>query len=178
VRAPDDGWGAARTIGELAGAAALLVAFGANERRARNPLVPLTTFKISGLAAAEAVQVLAMAGFYSVFFFVTLYMQDVLGFSAIYSGSAYVPVTVMVAISAGAMSGLISRIGTRPVIVPGALIAAGGVYWVSRLPVHGTSPTLFPGLVVMALGLGGVSVGVQTAAQAGVPSSLAGLAGA
>ena len=179
VRAPGDGWGAARTIGELAGAAALLLAFGVNERRARNPLVPSAIFKVPGLAAADAVQVLAMAGFYSVFFFVTLYMQDVLGFSAIRSGSAYVPVALMVAISAGAGSGLITRIGTRPVIVAGALIAAGGVYWVSRLPAHGFYFTdLFPGLVMMALGLGGVFVGVQTASQAGVPSSLAGLAGA
>src|SRR6516162_4645873 len=83
VRAPDDGWGAARTIGELAVAAALLTGFVLNELRHRNPLVPLSIFRIKGLAAADATQVIAMAGFYSAFFFITLYMQDVLGFSPV-----------------------------------------------------------------------------------------------
>jgi EmrB/QacA subfamily drug resistance transporter len=179
VRAPDDGWAAARTIGELAGAAALLIAFAVNERRQRSPLVPLSIFRIRGLAAADATQVIAMAGFYSVFFFLTLYMQNVLGFSPARAGAAYIPVAVLVAISAGAGSALITRLGTRPLIVAGAVISAGGVYWLSRLPAHGFYWTdLFPGLAIMALGLGGVFVGVQTAANAGVPPSLAGLASA
>ncbi len=179
VRAPADGWGTARTVGELAGAAALLLAFTVNERRQRSPLVPLSIFRIPGLAAADATQVIAMAGFYSVFFFLTLYMQNVLAFSPTRAGAAYVPVAVVVAISAGAGSALIPRTGTRPLIVAGAAVAAGGVYWLSRLPVHGFYWTgLFPGLVIMALGLGGVFVGVQTAANAGVPPSLAGLASA
>jgi EmrB/QacA subfamily drug resistance transporter len=179
VRAPDDGWGAARTIGELAGAGALLLAFGVNEARQRYPLVPPSIFRLKGLAAADAAQVIAMAGFYSVFFFITLYMQNVLGFSPLRAGSAYVPVALMVAISAGIGTALIPRTGSRPLMVAGALIAAGGVYWLSRIPVHGYYWTdLFPGLVIMALGLGGVFVGVQTAANAGVPPSLAGLASA
>jgi EmrB/QacA subfamily drug resistance transporter len=179
VRAPDDGWGAARTIGELAGAGALLIAFGVNETRQRHPLVPPSIFRIKGLAAADISQVIAMAGFYSVFFFLTLYMQNVLGFSPLRAGSAYVPVALMVAISAGIGTGLIPRIGSRPPMVAGALIAAGGVYWLSRIPVHGYYWTdLFPGLVIMGLGLGWVFVGVQTAANAGVPPSVAGLAGA
>ena len=179
VRAPDDGWGSARTIGELATAAAALIAFALNEARRRDPLVPLSIFRIKGLAAADVTMVLAIAGFYSVFFFVTLYMQDVLGFSALRSGAAYVPVAAMVAVSAGIGTGLIPRIGTRPLIVAGALIAAGGVFWLSRISVHGFYWTdLFPGLMIMALGLGGVFVGVQTAANAGVPPAIAGLAGA
>jgi EmrB/QacA subfamily drug resistance transporter len=179
VRAPDDGWGAASTVGELAAAGVLLLAFGVNETRQPHPLVPPSIFRLKGLAAANTSQVIAMAGFYSVFFFITLYMQNVLGFSPLRAGSAYVPVALMVAISAGISTGLIPRTGSRPLMVAGALIAAGGVYWLSRIPVHGYYWTdLFPGLVIMALGLGGVFVGVQTAANAGVPPSLAGLAGA
>ena len=179
VRAPDVGWGAARTIGELAAAAVLLIAFALNERRRRGPLVPLAIFRIKGLAAADATMVIAIAGFYSVFFFVTLYMQDVLGFSPMRAGAAYVPVAAMVAVSAGIGTGLIPRIGTRPLIVAGALIASGGVYWLSRITEHGFYWTdLFPGLMIMAFGLGGVFVGVQTAANAGVPPAMAGLAGA
>src|SRR5215467_2899820 len=179
VRAPSDGWGSARTIGELAGAAALLALFVVNETRIARPLVPLSIFRVPGLAAADVTQVIGIAGFYSAFFFVTLYMQDVLGFSAFRAGSAYLPVTVMVAAAAGAGSALITRLGTRPLIVTGALIASGGVFWLSQLPAHGSYWTdLFPGLMIMGFGLGGVFVGVQTAANAGVPPSLAGLAGA
>jgi MFS family permease len=179
VRAPVNGWGASGTIGVLAGAAALLALFAFNEARSKNPLVPLAIFRIRGLPAADATQAIAMAGFYSVFFFLTLYMQNVLGFSPTRAGLAYVPVAAMVAVAAGAGTVLITRTGTRPLIVGGAVIAAGGVFWLSRIPASGHYWTdLFPGLVVMAFGLGGVFVGVQTAAQAGVPPRLAGLASA
>jgi EmrB/QacA subfamily drug resistance transporter len=179
VRAPVKGWGAASTIGELAGAGTLLLAFGVNEVRHPHPLVPPSIFRVKGLAAADAAQVIAMIGFYSTFYFGTLYMQDVLGFSPVHAGSAYVPVALMVAISAGIGTGLIPRTGSRPLMVVGALISAGGVYWLSHLPVHGYYWTdLFPGLLLMGFGLGGLFVGVQTAANAGVPPSIAGLAGA
>jgi EmrB/QacA subfamily drug resistance transporter len=179
VKAPDVGWGSARTIGGLAATVILLVAFLLNEQRHRNPLMPLSIFRIPGLAAADATQVIAMAGFYSMFFFITLYMQNVLGFSTIQAGSAYIPVTLTVAVSAGIASSLFARVGTRPIIVVGALIAAGAVYWLSRIPVDGTYlHDLLPPLVIMAFGLGWVFVGVNTAANAGVPPDRAGLAAA
>ena len=179
VRAPDIGWGRARTIGELAGAGALLAAFVVNERRQRNPLVPLSIFRIKGLAAANVTQVTALAGFYSMFFFITLYMQTVLGYSQIQAGSAYIPVTFGVAIASGVSSQLFARTGTRPIIVAGALLGAGGLYWLSRIPVHGSYLTdLLPGLMIMSFGLGAVFVGVTTAGNAGVPPDKAGLAAA
>src|SRR6202043_2712837 len=113
------------------------------------------------------------------FFFITLYMQNVLGFAATKAGAAYIPVAAGVAISATVCSLLFVRTGTRPIMVGGALLAAGGVYWLSRIPVHGSYLTdLLPGLMVMALGLGAVMVGVQNAANAGVPADKAGLAAA
>jgi predicted MFS family arabinose efflux permease len=179
VKAPDLGWGKARTIGELAGALALLLAFLINERRTKNPLAPLSIFRINGLAYADATQLIAFAGFLAIFFFLTLYMQNVLGYSAIQTGAAYVPLTIAVAIAAGASSQLIPRIGTRPVIVSGALIGAGGLYWLSRIPVHGSYLTdLLPGLLVLSFGLGPMFVGVTTAANAGVPPHQSGLAAA
>ena len=87
VRAPSVGWGTTSTIVGLVGAGLLLLAFVAKERRDSNPLVPLSIFRIKGLAAADATQVIAMAGFYSMFFFLTLYMQNVLGFSQIQAGT-------------------------------------------------------------------------------------------
>ena len=179
VEAPSTGWGATRTVLELAGAALILAAFGLNELRSENPLLPFSIFRIPGLAAADATQVMAIAGFYSMFFFITLYMQNVLGFSRIAAGAAYVPTTLAVAISAGIGSQLIARTGTRPVIVAGALLGAGGIYWLSRIPVQGSYVTdLLPPLIIMALGLGATFVGVTTAAQAGVPPDRAGLAAA
>jgi MFS family permease len=179
VRAPSVGWGTTSTIAGLVGAGLLLLAFVAKERRDSNPLVPLSIFRIKGLAAADATQVIAMAGFYSMFFFLTLYMQNVLGFSQIQAGTAYLPVTAGVVISSGIASQLFARVGTRPIIVAGALISAGAVYWLSRIPVDGSYVNdLLPGLVIMSFGLGFVFVGVNTAANAGVPADKAGLAAA
>jgi len=179
VQAPTVGWGTTRTIAGLAGSGVLMLAFVTNERLHRNPLMPLSIFRIPGLAAADATMMIAIAGFYSMFFFITLYMQNVLGFSQIQAGAAYIPVTLGVAVSAGIASNLFARVGTRPIVVTGALIAAGAVFWLSRIPVGGSYVTnLLPGLMIMSFGLGFVFVGVQTAANAGVPPDQAGLAAA
>ncbi len=155
----------------------MLAAFAVTELRRRGPLFPFSIFRIPGLAAADATQMIAFAGFVSVFFFLTLYMQNVLGFSPIRSGSAYLPVTAGIIVAAGISSKLFARTGTRPVIVAGALTAAAGVWYLSRIPVHGTYPDdLLPGLLLMAIGIGAVLVAVTTAANAGVAADKAGLA--
>jgi EmrB/QacA subfamily drug resistance transporter len=179
VKAPTVGWSKARTIAELAGALVLLVAFVINERRHRNPLAPLSIFRINGLAFADVTQLVAFAGFLAMFFFLTLYMQNVLHYSPIQTGVAYLPVCFVIGGAAGAASQVLARVGTRPVIVAGALIAAGGIYWLSRIPVGGSyASDLLPGMVIMSLGVGPMFVGVTTAANAGVPADKAGLAAA
>ena len=177
IRVPEVGWGNWRSIAGLFGSAVLLIAFIFNEVRHPRPLLPLSIFRIKGLGAADATQVISMAGFYSMFFFVTLYMQNVLHFSPLRAGVSYVPVTLGVAASAGISSKLFERVGTRPIIVGGSLIAASGVYWLSQIPVNGTYLSdLLPGLMIMSIGLGAVFTGVTTAANAGVPPDKAGLA--
>jgi predicted MFS family arabinose efflux permease len=177
IKAPDVGWASGRTIGELAGALALLGAFAVNELRAANPLAPLSIFRINGLGFANVTQLIAFAGFLALFFFVTLYMQTVLGYSPIQTGAAYLPLCFAVAISAGVASQLITRTGTRPVMVVGAVIAAGGLYWLSRIPADGSFVSnLLPGMLVLSLGAGAVFVATTTAANAGVPADEAGLA--
>ena len=179
VEAPGEGWGSTRTIAGLGVAIALLAAFTFNERRHANPLLPLSIFRVKGLAAADVTQLIAFAGFLSMFFLLTLYMQNVLDYSPIQTGAAYLPLCVGVGISAGISAQLLSRLGTRPVIVAGALISSAGVYWLSRIPVDGTFlGDLLPGMMVMSFGLGAVFVGVATAANAGVPPDRAGLAAA
>jgi predicted MFS family arabinose efflux permease len=177
VEAPEIGWGATRTIGGLVVAAALLLAFAVNEQRSPDPLFPFSILRIKGLAAADATQLIAFAGFISLFFFLTLYMQNVLGYSPIEAGSAYLPVTLGIGIAAGICSMLIPRLGTRPIIVAGALVASAGMFLLSDVPVAGSYVAdLLPGLVVMSFGLGAIFVTVTAAANAGVPSDKAGLA--
>ena len=179
VKAPDNGWGSAQTIGELVGAAVLLAGLVINELRHPNPVLPLSIFKIKGLAATDAAQILGLAGLNSAFFFISLYMQEVLHFSALRAGAAYVPIAAIVMVGSIGGSGLVPRLGTRPLIIAGAGIATGGLYWVSRIPVHGYYWTdIFPPLMIAGLGLGLVFVAVQIAGNGGVPPDKAGLAGA
>jgi EmrB/QacA subfamily drug resistance transporter len=177
VRAPDVGWGAAQTILALAVAGVLLAAFALNERRSRSPLVPFSILRIKGLAAADATQLLAFAGVFAMLFFVTLYLQEILRYSPIAAGAAYLPITAGFGLSGAISSQLVARIGTRTVVVSGALLGAAGVYYLSRVPVHGSYVAdVLPGMLVMALGMGAVFVAVTTAANAGVPAGQAGLA--
>jgi EmrB/QacA subfamily drug resistance transporter len=177
VKAPEVGWGATRTIVELAVAGLTLVAFVGNELRAANPLVPLSILRVKGVAVADATQMVAVAGFLPMFFFLTLYMQTVLHYSPIQTGTAYLPLTGGFIIAASITSQLFARIGTKPVILVGAVIAAGGLYWLSRVPVDGSYVSdILPGLLVASFGLGGVFTGVTTAANAGVGEDKAGLA--
>jgi EmrB/QacA subfamily drug resistance transporter len=177
VRAPEIGWAATEITVTLAVAAALLAAFVVNERRARTPLVPFSIFRIRGLAAANLTQLLTFSGLYSMFFFLSLYMQNVLGYSPSHTGLAYLPLTAGFMISAGIATPLVPRVGTKPVIVAGALVAAGGLYFLSHVPVDGTFlGDLLPGVLIVAMGAGGVFTGVTTAATNGVPPDHAGIA--
>ena len=179
VKAPDVGWGSGRTIGELAGAGALLIAFVIVESTVRNPLIPLDVFRIPGLGAADVTDLIAIAGFVTMFFFLTLYMQTVLGFSPLQTGSAYLPLTVVVGISAGLGTQLIGRIGTRPVLAGGLLVTGIGLVVLSRIPVDGTYlGDILPGLLITAAGVGCAFVAITTAGNAGVPADRAGLAAA
>src|SRR5262252_8373018 len=177
VRAPVVGWGSLQTIFTLIGSGALLIAFAANEFRSRYPLVPFAILRVKGLVAADFTQLIAFSGFFSMFFYATLYMQEILHYSPLKAGAAYLPITAGFAVAGGTASQLISRIGTRPVVVAGCLIAGAGIYYVSRVPLHGSYVTdLLPGFLVMSLGAGSVFVSVTAAANAGVPPDKAGLA--
>jgi len=179
VKAPDVGWGDAKTVAGFAIAGVILAIFGAYEARHRNPVFPFSIFRVRGLAAADITMVVAMAAFYTMFLLITLYMQNVLGLSQFEAGSAYLPATFGVAISAGIATNLMGKVGTRPVIVVGATIGAAGIFWLSKIPVDGSYwPDILPGLLLTALGLGGVLVGTTTAAQNGVSPDKAGLAAA
>jgi predicted MFS family arabinose efflux permease len=177
VRAPVVGWGSIQTIATLTGSTALIMAFVLNELRSRNPLVPFAILRVKGLVAADLTQLIAFSGFFSMFFYATLYMQEILHYAPLNAGAAYLPITAGFAVAGGIASHLVTRIGTRPVVVAGCLVAAAGIYFVSWVPLHGSYLSdLLPGFVVMSLGAGSVFVSVTAAANAGVPSDKAGLA--
>jgi EmrB/QacA subfamily drug resistance transporter len=179
VQAPTQGWGAIATWLEFAGAAALLAAFVVTERSVRDPILPLSTFRIRGLVAANLTGLVGFAGMLTMFFFLTLYMQTVLGYSPLAAGAAYLPLTVGVGVSSGIGAKLLTKVGSRAVISAGALIASGGLLLLAQVPVHGSYlGNILPGLMLFALGVGPVFVGVTAAANVGAAADRAGLVAA
>src|SRR6188768_4022844 len=125
--AEDAGWGSAQTIGVLALAAILLIAFVAIERRSRAPLVPFSIFRIRTITGANVVGILVGASLFSMFFFISLYMQQVLGYSAIKAGLSYLPLAVAIMLSAGVASGLVTKVGFKPILAAGMVFIAIGL---------------------------------------------------
>jgi len=177
VEAPDAGWGSGQTIGLLAGALALIAVFVAIERRSASPLVPFSIFRNRTLTGANVVGVLTGASLFSMFFFISLYMQNVLGFSAIEAGLAYLPLAVSIIISAGVASQLVTRIGFKPILATGMALISGGLLWFSQISADGSflADVLGPSLLA-AVGLGFAFVPQTIAAVSNVSDRDAGLA--
>jgi EmrB/QacA subfamily drug resistance transporter len=177
VDAESSGWGSSKTIGLLALSAVLLAAFVAIELRARKPLVPFSIFRIRTLTGANVVGLLVGASLFSMFYFISLYMQQVLGYSAIHAGLSYLPLALTIMASAGIASGLVTKVGYKPVLAIGLLFIFAGLLWFSRVSVGGgfTTDILGPSLLAAA-GLGFAFVTTTIAAVAGVPEEESGLA--
>jgi EmrB/QacA subfamily drug resistance transporter len=177
VDASDAGWLSTQTLGLGALALALLASFVVIEHRTKDPLVPFSIFKLRTLTASNIVALLVAAALFAMFFFVSLYMQQVLGYSALKAGLSYLPLAVGIIISAGVASQLVTRIGYKPVFFAGMVLAAIGLLWFSQVSADGDylSDILFPSLVVAA-GLGFAFVPMMIAAVAGVEPARAGLA--
>jgi len=177
VDAPNAGWGSAQTVGLLALSALLLLAFIVIERRSSNPVVPFGVFRIRTVTGANVVGVLTGGALLSMFFFISLYMQQVLGYSAIEAGLAYLPLALTIIVAAGLASQLVTRIGFKPVLAVGMVFIAAGLVWFSRVSPGGSfvGDILGPSLLA-AVGLGLSFVPVTIAAVSGVPDREAGLA--
>jgi EmrB/QacA subfamily drug resistance transporter len=177
IDATDAGWGSTQTIGLLALAGALLATFIAIELRTAKPLVPFSIFRIRTLTGANVVGLLVGASLFSMFFFISLYMQQVLGYSAIHAGLSYLPLAVTIMATAGIASQLVTKIGYKPVLAVGLLFIVAGLTWFSRISVGGgfTTDILGPSLLAAA-GLGFAFVTTTIAAVSGVEETEAGLA--
>ena len=177
LEANNAGWGSARTIALLAVSAALIVGFVGIERRSSAPLVPFRIFRLRTLTGANVVGLLLGASLFSMFFFVSLYMQQVLGYSAIKAGVSYLPLAITIIISAGIASQLVTRVGYKRVLAAGMALIALGLIWFSQISVQGNyaADILGPSLLA-GLGLGFAFVPVTIAAVAGVSDRDSGLA--
>jgi len=176
-KAPNVGWGSARTILLLLAAAAVLGAFVAIELRGRAPLMPFSIFRIRSLTAANVVGFLMGMVIFSNFFVLTLYVQQVLGWSALKTGVTFLATAGTTVIWAGVSQALTTRFGPRPVMTAGLLVLAAALYWYTRIPVDGHYwPDLLPAYLIFALGMALTFIPVSIAAFVGVAPQQAGLA--
>ncbi len=176
-RAPDVGWGSARTILLLVASGALLVGFLVNERRVRDPLMPFHIFRVRTVAGANVVGTLLGAVIFANFFLLTLYVQNVLGYSALKTGVTFVATAGTAVVAAGVAQALTTRFGPKPIIAIGLALLTAGMVWYSQIPVHGSFVSdLLPGYVMVGVGIAFAFVPVSIAALAGVVEREAGLA--
>ena len=162
-------------LGSLAGAAVLLAGFVAVELRAKAPILPFSIFRLKSLTGANIVGLLLGAAIFSMFFLLSLYMQQVLGYSALKAGVAYLLVASVIIVAAGASQALVTRIGVRSVLITGMVLLVAGLLWFSQVSVHGSYATdLAPGFILAGIGLGFSFVPVQIASLIGVTHDEAG----
>jgi EmrB/QacA subfamily drug resistance transporter len=170
-------WGDPKVIAALAGAAVLLAAFAAIEARGRHPLLPLRLLADRSRTGANLVMLCTGAGLFGMFFFLTLFLQQVWGYSALQAGLAYLPMTAAIGITSGAAAQLTARAGARPAIAAGTVAFGGGLYWLSRLGVHGSYlHTILGPTLVIGAGLGLLFVPLTVVAMAKVADTESGVA--
>jgi EmrB/QacA subfamily drug resistance transporter len=176
-QAPRYGWGGTRTVAVLAAGASLLVAFLLIERRVESPVVPLSIFRRRTLSGANTAGLLLGASFFAFFFVGTLYMQEVLHYSALQSGVAWLAASVMSVALAGLSQWLVTRIGPKVVMAIGMTLIGAGVLWATQVPVHGhyTGNLLGP-FAVAGAGTAFAFIPISIAGLAGVEEHRAGLA--
>ncbi len=177
TRAAQHGWGSAESIALLIASGALIVAFVVIELRSRAPLLPMRLFRLRTLSGSNLSGLLLGGALFSQFFLLTLYMQQVLHYSAMQTGVAYVALTLAIILFANVSQALALRVGIRRVLPVGLLLAAAGLVLYARLPVHGHYFwDLFPPFVLSGIGMAFAFIPMTIGALAGVKPSDAGVA--
>jgi EmrB/QacA subfamily drug resistance transporter len=177
AKAPDVGWATFRTIGLIVLSAAIFAVFLAIETRTTAPLMPFEIFRNRSVTAANVVGLLFGAAIFANFFILTLYVQQVLGWSALKTGLTFLATAGTVIVWAGVSQALVTKIGPRPILTVGLLIAGGTLLYYTTLPVRGHYwPDLLPPYLTFSLGMAFTFIPVTIAAFVGVEPRLAGLA--
>jgi EmrB/QacA subfamily drug resistance transporter len=171
------GWSSDRTIGGLIVSGLLLAAFVAIERRHEEPLVPMRIFKNRSLSVADGTLLIMSAALFVIFFFLTLYLQEVLGFSPSETGLAYMPLSLTIIGASGLASRLVDRFAPKPVLVAGLLLTTGGFVLLATLSGHGDyGSRVAPAMVILGIGPGLAFVAVTIAGTRGVARGDSGVA--
>lgn len=176
VKAQSFGWTSLTTIGLFAISVVLLVGFVMIEMRSKAPLIRLNIFTVRTLAVGDLILLLVGAGLFSMFFFTSLYAQEVLGYSALKAGLAFFPVALAIGVGAGISQALIPRLGLRMTIILGLGLGIVGMAVMTQLPVHGTYLNLLEGLMPISIGLGLTFAPATLLGTSGVEGQDAGLA--
>ena len=177
TEAPDAGWTSARVIAALVGWAALSASFILIELRSRSPLVRLGIFKLRTLTSANAIGLILGTAVFGMFFLLSLYQQQVLGFSAMQTGVGYLAVALTAVAASGLSQALVTKAGVKPVLAAGMATLAGGLLYFTQISVGGSYVAdLLPGFILIGIGLGFSFVPISIAALAGVAEKEAGLA--
>ena len=177
IKADSWGWTSGRTLAGFAIAVVLLVAFVLIERRQRDPLIPLRIFSNRSLAASDTTMLVVAAALFGVFYFCTLYLQQVLGFSALKTGIAYLPLTLTLVGASALASRFVDRFTPKPVLVVGLLVSTAGFGLLTRIVGHGDYAShVLPAIIVLGVGLGTSFVPITIAATNGVAGGDSGLA--
>ena len=177
VDANDAGWGSAQTLVLGAVSVAMLAIFIAIEARAKHPLMPFSIFRLRTLRGANVIGLLIGMSLFSMFFFISLYMQQVMGYEPLKAGLAYLPLAGFIIVSAGMASQLVNRVGFKPILILGMVLVGIALVWFAQVSPGGSyvGDVLFPSLVA-AVGLGFAFVPVTIAAVTGTNHDDAGLA--
>jgi EmrB/QacA subfamily drug resistance transporter len=176
-KAPDAGWASGQTIGFLVAAAVLLVAFVVIEERQEAPMFPFSIFRTKTVTGANVAGFLLGAVVFSNFFLLTLYVQQVLHYSALKAGLTFLATAGTVIPFAGLSQALVTKVGPRPVLATGLLLITGAMLWYTQIPVHGSFVSdLLPGYLMMGVGMAFSFIPMSIAALAGVRPHEAGLA--
>jgi EmrB/QacA subfamily drug resistance transporter len=177
TRAAQHGWGSTETVVLLAVSGALIVGFVAIELRSAAPLLPMRVFRLRTLTGSNVAGLLMGAAIFSQFFLLTLYMQQVLHYSAIQTGVAYVALTLAIIVFANVAQAVALRVGLRLPLVAGLLLSAGGLVLYARLPVEGHYFwNLFPAFLMSGIGMAFAFIPMTIGALAGVRHADAGVA--
>lgn len=177
-KAPTLTWSSSEVWEFITAGLVLLIIFIINESRAKQPLMPLGIFRIRNVAGGNLAFIVISCTLFSMFFFLTLYVQDILNYSPVKTGLSFLPITFIIGIMSAVVAKLVGRIGYKPPMVVGPIILAAGLYLLSHsLKVDGNYwDNVFPGLATCAVGMGLTFVSGTLAATSGVPKHFAGLA--
>jgi EmrB/QacA subfamily drug resistance transporter len=176
-KAPDVGWSSGRTIGILLASAALFIGFLVIETRTSSPMVPFRIFRVRTVTGANVVGFLLGAVIFANFFVLTLYVQQLLHYSALKAGVTFLATAGTVIPAAGLSQALVTKLGVRPVLVTGLVLMTGGMLWYTQIPPHGSFATdLLPGYLMIGVGIAFSFIPMSIAALAGVENREAGLA--